>query len=183
MGLGFSLAGGVDQNKSITVRTRELKKSHTLVFSLQMLHSHACHLHPAALSQVHKVFPSGVAAQEGSIKEGQQVLSINGSSLSDNLHWEALRVLRRAKTRNMGVVVLRRGGTFSTPKDREQKRSAGTTPAQSGETGQRSPQRIYLIMDYAVVANTEASEIPVSFVELAIDIKISSEAFFNWLLL
>lgn len=141
------------------------------MFSLQTLHSHACHLHPAALSQVHKVFPSGVAAQEGSIKEGQQVLSINGSSLSDNLHWEALRVLRRAKTRNMGVVVLRRGGTFSTPKDREQKRSAGTTPAQSGETGQRSPQRIYLIMDYAVVANTEASEIPVSFVELAIDIK------------
>lgn len=103
VGLGFSLAGGVDQNKPITV---------------------------------HKVFPSGVAAQEGSIKEGQQVLSINGSPLSDNLHWEALRVLRRAKTRNMGVVVLRRGGTFSTPKDREQKRSAGTTPAESGETGE-----------------------------------------------
>lgn len=170
MGLGFSLAGGVDQNKPITVRTRELKVT-LWCLVCKMLHSHACHLHPAALSQVHKVFPSGVAAQEGSIKEGQQVLSINGSSLSDNLHWEALRVLRRAKTRNMGVVVLRRGGTFSTPKDREQKRSVGTTPAQSGETGQRSPQRIYLIMDCAVVANTEASEIPVSFVELAIDIK------------
>lgn len=84
------------------------------------------------------MFPSGVAAQEGSIEEGQQVLSINGSSLSDSLHWEALRVLRRAKTRNMGVVVLRRGGRFSTAKGREQKRSPGTTVAQSGETGQRS---------------------------------------------
>lgn len=89
-------------------------------------------------SQVHKVFPSGVAAQEGSIKEGEQVLSINGSSLSDVLHWEALRVLRRAKTRNMGVVVLRKGGTSSTPKSSEQRQSPGTTHAQSAERGQRS---------------------------------------------
>lgn len=76
VGLGFSLAGGVDQNKPVTV---------------------------------HKVFHSGIAAQEGSIREGDQVLSINGSELSGRAHWEALRVLRRAKTRDMGVVVLRRG--------------------------------------------------------------------------
>lgn len=169
MGLGFSLAGGVDQNKPITVRTRELKV--TLWCGVWKCFALTLVIYPLPpSSQVHKVFPSGVAAQEGSIKEGQQVLSINGSSLSDSLHWEALRVLRRAKTRNMGVVVLMRGGTFSTPKDREQKRRAGTTPAQCGETGQGSPRKIYLIMDDAVVAKTEASDIPVSFVELAIDI-------------
>lgn len=101
------------------------------------------------------MFPSGVAAQEGSIEEGQQVLSINGSSLSDSLHWEALRVLRRAKTRNMGVVVLRRGGTLSITKGREQKRSPGTTPAQSGATGRISfyLYRIYLIVASAIMAN------------------------------
>uniref|UniRef100_A0A1A8G9N6 Interleukin 16 n=2 Tax=Nothobranchius korthausae TaxID=1143690 RepID=A0A1A8G9N6_9TELE len=77
VGLGFSLAGGVDQNKPITV---------------------------------HKVFPSGVAAQEGSVREGYQVLSINGTALSGNAHSEALRVLKKAKARDMAVVVLKRGG-------------------------------------------------------------------------
>lgn len=55
------------------------------------------------------MFPSGLAAKEGSIREGDQVLSINGTALSGNAHWEALRVLRRAKTRDMVVVVLRKG--------------------------------------------------------------------------
>ncbi|XP_068615039.1 uncharacterized protein si:dkey-92i15.4 [Brachionichthys hirsutus] len=76
VGLGFSLAGGRDQKKPVTV---------------------------------HKVFPSGTAGQEGSIKAGDVVLSINGTSLCDHAHWEALRVLRRAKARDMGVVVLQRG--------------------------------------------------------------------------
>lgn len=60
-------------------------------------------------AQVHKVFHSGVAAQEGSIRQGDRVLSINGTALSGFAHWEVLRVLRRAKTREMGVVVVRRG--------------------------------------------------------------------------
>ncbi|KAM8826940.1 uncharacterized protein ACB058_020055 isoform 2-T3 [Synchiropus picturatus] len=80
VGLGFSLAGGVDQNKLVTV---------------------------------HRVFHTGVAAQEGSVQEGDQVLSINGTALSGCAHWEALRVLRRAKAREMGVVVLRKGGSVS----------------------------------------------------------------------
>ncbi|XP_047455618.1 pro-interleukin-16 [Mugil cephalus] len=75
VGVGFSVAGGVDQNKPVTV---------------------------------HKVFPLGVAAQQGSIREGDQVLSINGTSLCGSAHWEALRVLRRTKSRDMAVVVLRR---------------------------------------------------------------------------
>lgn len=89
-------------------------------------------------SQVHKVFPSGVAAQEGSIKEGDHVLSINGSSLCDCVHWEALRILRRARTRNLGVVVLRRGGHSSAYKGQAQTNNPGPTESQFTETGQRS---------------------------------------------
>ncbi|XP_070822927.1 uncharacterized protein [Chaetodon trifascialis] len=102
VGLGFSVAGGVDQNKPVTV---------------------------------HKVFPAGVAAQEGSIREGDQVLSINGTSLCGYVHWEALRVLRRAKTRDLGVVVLRRGGISSGCKG--QTNHPGSTQTQFTETGQR----------------------------------------------
>ncbi|KAM9310239.1 uncharacterized protein KZ484_026165 isoform 1-T2 [Pholidichthys leucotaenia] len=103
VGLGFSLAGGVDQNKPITV---------------------------------HKVFHSGVAAQEGSIKEGLQVLSINGTTLSGSAHWEALRVLRRAKAREMGVVVLRMGDARDSPKNGVEGYNHRPTQIQ-GETGQR----------------------------------------------
>ncbi|KAG7469467.1 hypothetical protein MATL_G00129210 [Megalops atlanticus] len=82
-GLGFTVAGGVDQNKPVTV---------------------------------HKVFPGGLAAHEGSIREGDQVLSINGTALKNSAHWEALRTLRRARTRNMAVVVLQKGGAAKTLK-------------------------------------------------------------------
>ncbi|CAG6015411.1 unnamed protein product [Menidia menidia] len=103
VGLGFSLAGGADQNKPITV---------------------------------HKVFPSGVAAQEGSTREGDRVLSINGTALCGSAHWEALRVLRRAKTRKMGVVVLRRGDVIGALKSEVQENDEGQTQTQQ-ETGQR----------------------------------------------
>ncbi|KAA8591627.1 uncharacterized protein si:dkey-92i15.4 [Etheostoma spectabile] len=102
VGLGFSVAGGVDQNKPVTV---------------------------------HKVFHSGVAAQEGSIREGDQVLSINGTSLGSYAHWEALRVLRRTKTREMGVVVLRRGENNSVCKRGAQRNNQGPTQTQFTETG------------------------------------------------
>lgn len=99
VGLGFSLAGGIDQNKPITV---------------------------------HKVFHSGVAAQEGSIREGDQVLSINGTALCGYAHWEALRVLRRAKAREMGVVVLRREESSGVCKG-----GAQTNNQESTQEGQR----------------------------------------------
>ncbi|XP_072536577.1 uncharacterized protein [Salminus brasiliensis] len=80
-GLGFTVAGGVDQNKPVTV---------------------------------HRVFPCGAAGQEGSIQEGDQVLSINGTALHNSAHWEALRTLRKARARGMAVVVLRPGNTTET---------------------------------------------------------------------
>ncbi|KAG7475663.1 hypothetical protein JOB18_035367 [Solea senegalensis] len=103
VGLGFSVAGGVDQNKPVTV---------------------------------HKVFHSGVAAQEGSIRQGDQVLSINGTALSGHAHWEVLRVLRRAKTREMGVVVLRRGDISDVSKSGVQTSIQGSTQTHVAEAGE-----------------------------------------------
>ncbi|KAI4880952.1 hypothetical protein NFI96_019597, partial [Prochilodus magdalenae] len=86
-GLGFTVAGGVDQNKPVTV---------------------------------HRVFPCGCAAQQGSIQEGDQVLSINGTALHNSAHWEVLRTLRKARGLGMAVVVLRRGSIAETqPSPRE----------------------------------------------------------------
>lgn len=84
--------------------------------------------------QVHRVFPSGIAAQEGSIQEGDTVLSINGTSLCSCAHWEAHRVLRRARVRNLGVVVLRRGEVNNLSKIGA---SSGPKQTQVAEKGER----------------------------------------------
>lgn len=83
------------------------------------------------------MFHSGVAAKEGSISEGDQVLSINGTALCGYAHWEALRVLRRAKTREMGVVVLRRGGMSSVCNGGAQTINQGQTQTPCTETGEK----------------------------------------------
>ncbi len=109
-------------------------------------------------SQVHKVFKTGAAAQEGSIREGDHVLSINGTSLCDFVHWEALRVLRRAKSRDMGVVVLRRGGISSSCKEGAQANNPGPTQTQVTEAGERSRstrvlKRLFLNLQQLKVTN------------------------------
>ncbi|KAK1151628.1 pro-interleukin-16 [Acipenser oxyrinchus oxyrinchus] len=81
-GLGFSIAGGDDQNKPVTV---------------------------------HKVFPHGIAAQEGTIQQGDTVLSINGSCLRGSFHCEALRILRKARLPAQAIVVLQKGGAGEHP--------------------------------------------------------------------
>lgn len=87
------------------------------------------------------MFHSGVAAQEGSIREGDQVLSINGTSLCDFVHCEALRALKRAKSRDLGVVVLRRGGTSSGRKGERQTGKPGPSQTPFTETGERVNRR------------------------------------------
>lgn len=64
-------------------------------------------------------------------------MSINGTALCGYAHWEALRVLRRAKTREMGVVVLRKGGVSNISKGGAQINNPGLTQTQITETGQR----------------------------------------------
>ncbi|XP_069780286.1 PDZ domain-containing protein 2 isoform X2 [Narcine bancroftii] len=76
-GLGFSVAGGVDQeHKSVTI---------------------------------HKVFLRGVAAQEGTIQRGDYILSINGISLLDTTHGNALSILHQARIPKQAIIVIKKG--------------------------------------------------------------------------
>ncbi|XP_032649596.1 uncharacterized protein LOC116832731 [Chelonoidis abingdonii] len=81
-GLGFSLAGGSDQHKRVTI---------------------------------HSVFTGGLAAQEGTIQPGDEVVSINGHSLVGCSHGEALQTLHRARPARQAIVVLRKGGVDRLP--------------------------------------------------------------------
>ncbi|XP_004447759.2 pro-interleukin-16 [Dasypus novemcinctus] len=57
---------------------------------------------------VHRVFPDGLAAQEGTIQKGNEVLSINGKSLKGATHNDALAILRQARDPRQAVIVTRR---------------------------------------------------------------------------
>lgn len=56
--------------------------------------------------QVHRVFPSGLAAQEGTIERGDEVLSINGQTLKNVTHSDATAILRQARTMKQAVIVV-----------------------------------------------------------------------------
>lgn len=55
---------------------------------------------------VHKVFASGLAAEEGTIQKGDKVLSINGQMLHNMKHADATAALRQARTFTVAVVVI-----------------------------------------------------------------------------
>uniref|UniRef100_A0A3B3BRG5 PDZ domain-containing protein n=1 Tax=Oryzias melastigma TaxID=30732 RepID=A0A3B3BRG5_ORYME len=55
---------------------------------------------------VHRVFPSGLAAQEGTIRVGDQLLSINGQALQDVTHTAATAALRLGRSLKLAVVVV-----------------------------------------------------------------------------
>ncbi|KAM7423491.1 hypothetical protein PAMA_000036 [Pampus argenteus] len=55
---------------------------------------------------VHKVFPSGLAAQEGTIQKGDEVLSINGQTLCGLTHTDTTNALRQARSLELAVVVI-----------------------------------------------------------------------------
>lgn len=52
------------------------------------------------------MFPSGLAAQEGTIQKGDEVLSINGQTLRGVTHADATAALRQARNLKMSVVVI-----------------------------------------------------------------------------
>uniref|UniRef100_A0AAZ3R233 PDZ domain-containing protein n=1 Tax=Oncorhynchus tshawytscha TaxID=74940 RepID=A0AAZ3R233_ONCTS len=58
---------------------------------------------------VHRVFSKGLAGLEGTIQQGDSVLSINGSSLEGTSHGEALSCLHQARLSSQALVVFRRG--------------------------------------------------------------------------
>ncbi|XP_068954791.1 pro-interleukin-16 [Petaurus breviceps papuanus] len=57
---------------------------------------------------VHRVFPNGLAFQEGTIQKGDEVLSINGKSLKGTTHNEALAIIRQARDPKQAVIVTRK---------------------------------------------------------------------------
>ncbi|XP_040825923.1 pro-interleukin-16 isoform X1 [Ochotona curzoniae] len=64
---------------------------------------------------VHRVFPNGLASQEGTIQKGNEVLSINGKSLKGTTHNDALAILRQARDPRQAVIVTRRPAPEATP--------------------------------------------------------------------
>ncbi|XP_049761229.1 pro-interleukin-16 isoform X3 [Elephas maximus indicus] len=64
---------------------------------------------------VHRVFPNGLAAQEGTIQKGNEVLSINGKSLKGATHTDALAILRQARDPRQAVIVTRKPALEVTP--------------------------------------------------------------------
>ncbi|KAA0722832.1 Pro-interleukin-16 Interleukin-16 [Triplophysa tibetana] len=55
---------------------------------------------------VHRVFSNGLAAQEGTIERGDEVLSINGQTLKNIMHGDATAILRQARNMKQAVVVV-----------------------------------------------------------------------------
>uniref|UniRef100_A0A2K6FI67 Pro-interleukin-16 n=1 Tax=Propithecus coquereli TaxID=379532 RepID=A0A2K6FI67_PROCO len=64
---------------------------------------------------VHRVFPNGLASQEGTIQKGSEVLSINGKSLKGTTHNDALAILRQARDPRQAVIVTRKLAAEATP--------------------------------------------------------------------
>nr|XP_057926932.1 PDZ domain-containing protein 2 isoform X2 [Doryrhamphus excisus] len=58
---------------------------------------------------VHRVFSKGAASLEGTILRGDQILSINGTSLEGKTHGEAVSCLHQAKGSNPALVLICRG--------------------------------------------------------------------------
>ncbi|KAG7282385.1 hypothetical protein CRUP_029706, partial [Coryphaenoides rupestris] len=58
---------------------------------------------------VHRVFTKGTAGLEGTIRRGDGVLSINGTSLEGTTHGEALFHLHQARMSTQAIVVICRG--------------------------------------------------------------------------
>ncbi|XP_055133439.2 pro-interleukin-16 isoform X2 [Symphalangus syndactylus] len=80
---------------------------------------------------VHRVFPNGLASQEGTIQKGNEVLSINGKSLKGTTHNDALAILRQAREPRQAVIVTRKLTPEATPDLNSSTDSAASASAAS----------------------------------------------------
>ncbi|XP_006142713.1 pro-interleukin-16 isoform X1 [Tupaia chinensis] len=83
---------------------------------------------------VHRVFPNGLASQEGTIQKGNEVLSINGKSLKGTTHNDALAILRQPGEPRQAVIVTRRP-TLEATSDLD---SSADSPASAAAASERS---------------------------------------------
>ncbi|KAL7866834.1 hypothetical protein AOLI_G00146480 [Acnodon oligacanthus] len=87
---------------------------------------------------VHRVFPQGLAAQEGTIEKGDEVLSINGQTLKNVKHSDATAVLRQARDLKQAVVVVcksKEGEDSRGNNANDSSCSSGTEPSFTDESG------------------------------------------------
>ncbi|XP_064222207.1 pro-interleukin-16 isoform X2 [Aotus nancymaae] len=80
---------------------------------------------------VHRVFPNGLASQEGTIQKGNEVLSINGKSLKGTTHNDALAILRQAREPRQAVIVTRKPTPETAPDLNSSTDSAASVSAAS----------------------------------------------------
>lgn len=87
---------------------------------------------------VHRVFPHGLAAQEGTIEKGDEVLSINGVTLRDVTHADATATLRQARALRLAVVVVCKRPQDQGPEGGGASRAQHSSSSQSelGSTGE-----------------------------------------------
>ena len=77
-GLGFSVVGGIDSPKG----------------SMGIF--------------VKTIFPVGQAAEEGSLREGDEILSVNGMSVQGMSHSEAISIFKNIKAGGVSLLLTRR---------------------------------------------------------------------------
>lgn len=84
---------------------------------------------------VHRVFPSGLAAQEGTIEKGDEVLSINGQTLKNVTHSDATATLRQARGLRQAVVVVCKNKDGESTSSGHGTAGPSTNDSYSGATG------------------------------------------------
>ncbi|XP_073692546.1 pro-interleukin-16 [Garra rufa] len=84
---------------------------------------------------VHRVFPSGLAAQEGTIERGDEVLSINGQTLKNVTHSDATAILRQARTMKQAVIVVSKNKDAEGKGGTNANESSCSSGAESSVTG------------------------------------------------
>lgn len=73
------------------------------------------------------MFSSGLAAQEGTIQKGDEVLSINGQTLRGLRHAEATAALRQTRNLMLAVLVVGKQAEAEEPKEGSRMDESGVT--------------------------------------------------------
>ncbi|XP_031216149.1 PDZ domain-containing protein 2 isoform X3 [Mastomys coucha] len=73
---------------------------------------------------VHRVFSQGVASQEGTVSQGDFLLSINGTSLAGLAHSEVTKVLHQAELHKHALMIIKKGKDQTRPPFRQEPPSA-----------------------------------------------------------
>ncbi|XP_076793228.1 pro-interleukin-16 isoform X6 [Arvicanthis niloticus] len=94
---------------------------------------------------VHRVFPNGLASQEGTIQKGNEVLSINGKSLKGATHNDALAILRQARDPRQAVIVTRRATVEATQDLNSSTDSAASASAASDISVDSKEATVYTV--------------------------------------